>query len=238
MEETAYRSRKKKITKILIMARQILTALQKNFIQLFAKEKTLKSQFYLSGGTALSAYYLQHRLSEDLDFFNLDQIDILQLNTFLKSVKSNLKIKKSDFQQSYNRNIFFLHTKNEILKVEFTYFPFEQANKPIKKDGILIDSIMDIAINKAFTIAQNPRSRDFIDLYCILEKYKKLTLPKLLTLARSKFDAQIDPLQLATQLLKSKTLQDLPRMIQKIDQHKWRAFFLKQAKSLSRNIFK
>jgi predicted nucleotidyltransferase component of viral defense system len=25
--------------------------------------------FYLTGGTALAAYYLRHRLSEDLDFF-------------------------------------------------------------------------------------------------------------------------------------------------------------------------
>ena len=32
-----------------------------------------------------------------------------------------------------------------------------------------IDSLIDIATNKIFTIYQNPRSRDFIDLYLILK---------------------------------------------------------------------
>lgn len=146
------------------MASKILTTLQKNFIELFSKIKGLKSRFYLTRGTALAAYYLNHRYSEDLDFFSLNQVDILEINVFLKKIKTTLQIKKTDFQQSFNRNLFFLHTKKEILKVEFTYFPFEQIEKPIQKDGILIDSITDIAVNKAFTILQNPRARDFIDL--------------------------------------------------------------------------
>ncbi len=220
------------------MASKILTTLQKNFIELFSKIKGLKSRFYLTGGTALAAYYLNHRYSEDLDFFSLNQVDILEINVFLKKIKTGLQIKKTDFQQSFNRNLFFLHTKKEILKVEFTYFPFEQIEKPIQKDGILIDSITDIAVNKAFTILQNPRARDFIDLHFILEKYKALSLPKILKLARGKFDAQIDPLQLGTQLLKSKDIQDLPRMLQKIDHQQWRSFFINQAKLLSKEIFK
>lgn len=220
------------------MASKILTTLQKNFIELFSKIKGLKSRFYLTGGTALAAYYLNHRYSEDLDFFSLNQVDILEINVFLKKIKTGLQIKKTDFQQSFNRNLFFLHTKKEILKVEFTYFPFEQIEKPIQKDGILIDSITDIAVNKAFTVVQNPRARDFIDLYFILEKYKELSLPKILKLARGKFDAQIDPLQLGTQLLKSKDIQDLPRMLQKIGHQQWRSFFINQAKLLSKEIFK
>jgi hypothetical protein len=220
------------------MARKILTPLQKNFIGLFAENKPLKTRFYLTGGTALANYYLYHRYSEDLDFFSLKQIDILELDVFIKKIKTALKITKSDFQQSFNRNIFFLHTKKGILKTEFTYFPFEQIEKPLKKDGIIIDSIVDIATNKTFTISQNPRSRDFIDLYCILQKYKKPSFQKLIRMARSKFDTQIDPLQLGTQLLKSKYMHDLPRMVQKIDQRKWRAFFVNQAKLLSKEIFK
>lgn len=139
------------------MAKEILTPLQKKFISLFAQNKYLNSRFYLTGGTALAAYYLHHRYSEDLDFFSPKEIDLMGLDVFLKQIKSNLKIQKTDFQQSFNRNIFFLHAKNEILKTEFTYFPFEQAEKPLRKDGILIDNVKDIAINKTFTIAQNAR---------------------------------------------------------------------------------
>lgn len=220
------------------MAKEILTSLQKRFIALLAKNKNLREQFYLTGGTALAAYYLKHRYSEDLDFFGHSNIDILALDVFLKEYKTALKIKKIDFQQSFNRNIFFLHTTKGILKVEFTYFPFDPVEKPMIKDGIYIDSLLDIAANKAFTISQNPRARDFIDLYLILKKYRMLSFHQLIKLARSKFDWQIDPIQLGTQLLKAKELKDLPRMLQKIDHKEWRNFFLVQAKSLSKEIFK
>ncbi len=219
------------------MAKEILTPLQKKFISSLAKNKTFRNRFYLTGGTALAAYYLNHRYSEDLDFFSYAEIDILALDVFLKGLKTALKIKKTDFQQSFNRNIFFLHTKKEILKVEFTYFPFEPIQKPLKKDGIYIDSLTDIAVNKTFTISQNPRARDFIDLYLILKKYKKFSFRQLLKMARSKFDWQIDPIQLGTQLFKAKDLKDLPLMLHKIDHEQWRNFFLAQAKSLSKDIF-
>ena len=97
------------------MAKKILSPLQNKFIGLFAKNKILTRRFYLTGGTALAAYYLQHRYSEDLDFFSLGPIDILALNIFLKESKSELQIEKTDFQQSFNRNLFFLHTKKDIV---------------------------------------------------------------------------------------------------------------------------
>lgn len=220
------------------MAREILSPAQKKFISLFSENKGLKEKFYLTGGTTLSAYYLHHRYSEDLDFFSISQIEILALNVFLKEIKSALNIKKIDFQQSFNRNIYFLHTEKEILKTEFTYFPFEHIEKLAKKGNIYIDSVIDIAVNKVFTIYQTPRARDFIDLYCIFKKYKSLSLQKLLKMARAKFDSVIDPIQLGTQLLQAQNMQDLPRMFQKIEHQNWRAFFLNEAKNISDSIFK
>ena len=139
--------------------------------------------------------------------------------------------------QMEDRNLFFLHSKNGILKTEFTYFPFEQIEKPAEKDGILVDSLVDLGVNKAFTISQNPRARDFIDMYFILTKYKKFSFDKFLKLARIKFDAQIDPIQLGTQLLKAEDVHDLPRMLHKIDRLDWRNYFIREAKSLSKEIF-
>ncbi|MFH1191232.1 MAG: nucleotidyl transferase AbiEii/AbiGii toxin family protein [Candidatus Omnitrophota bacterium] len=220
------------------MAKEILSSLQKKFILLFSKNKELCKQFYLSGGTALSQYYLQHRYSEDLDFFCFKQFEILSINAFLKENKKKLGIKKIDFQQSFNRNLFFIHTKDEALKAEFTCYPFEQIEKPVKKNGMLVDSLMDIAVNKAFTIFQNPRSRDFIDLYLILNNYDKVKFEALFKMAGSKFDSQIDPIQLGAQLMKAEDIQDLPRMLVEISHEKWRNFFLKQAKLLSKQLFK
>ncbi|HEU0296083.1 MAG TPA: hypothetical protein VFR47_25325 [Anaerolineales bacterium] len=45
-----------------------LTPLQKEFMEILASLPD-KEQFYLAVGTALSEYYLGHRLSFDLDYF-------------------------------------------------------------------------------------------------------------------------------------------------------------------------
>ena len=49
--------------------RDILTKLQWDFLSRFFQESP---PFFLTGGTALSAFYLRHRYSEDLDLFSLD----------------------------------------------------------------------------------------------------------------------------------------------------------------------
>jgi len=48
----------------------ILSVNQKNILLLLSKEQVISHNFYLSGGTALAEFYLQHRWSEDLDFFS------------------------------------------------------------------------------------------------------------------------------------------------------------------------
>lgn len=53
---------------------QILTPQQELALEAIS-QSNLAKQFYFSGGTALSHYYLQHRLSEDLDFFCLFEVD-------------------------------------------------------------------------------------------------------------------------------------------------------------------
>ncbi len=50
------------------MGKTILTPTQRQVLDILAKNSKFTS-FYLTGGTALSEYYLHHRLSEDLDFF-------------------------------------------------------------------------------------------------------------------------------------------------------------------------
>ncbi|MBI3956224.1 nucleotidyl transferase AbiEii/AbiGii toxin family protein [Candidatus Gottesmanbacteria bacterium] len=39
-----------------------------------AKNDELTRWYYLTGGTALSEFYLHHRLSEDIDFFTRSEV--------------------------------------------------------------------------------------------------------------------------------------------------------------------
>src|SRR3989344_8406294 len=113
------------------MGQTILTPIQQKTSRAIASNTVVKHHFYLSGGTALAEYYLHHRLSDDLDFFSENEIDIPWLNTFSGKIKSTIGASKKDIQQSFNRNLVFFTIGKTILKTEFTYFPFTQVEKPM-----------------------------------------------------------------------------------------------------------
>jgi predicted nucleotidyltransferase component of viral defense system len=82
----------------------VLTDRQVAFLKAVG-ESSIAKNFYLTGGTALTAFYLGHRYSEDLDFFSETEIDTLPLNVFLKEAKSKLEFSALDFQQSGSRSL-------------------------------------------------------------------------------------------------------------------------------------
>lgn len=217
------------------MEEKILTKNQLAILRKIGANKFIVQNFYLTGGTPLAVFYLHHRYSEDLDFFSEKEIDVLNLNVFFNKIKKNTGIVKIDFQQSYNRNLFFLHFKNEILKTEFTFFPFTKIERGKREYGIEIDSILDIAVNKLFTIYQRTRARDYIDLYFIC-KENKFSINNLIKKAKIKFDWHIDPLQLGTQFIRAKEAKDFPRMIKKIPNNEWQNFFIKEAEKLKEEV--
>lgn len=215
----------------MVMAKTILTQHQQLLLNLIAMQNHLVNNFYLSGGTALSEYYLHHRLSEDLDFFSLEEISPLSIQVSLKSIRDQAGITQIDFQQSFNRNLFFLHFKNVIIKTEFTYYPFTQIEDPKVIHGIKVDSLIDIAVNKTFTIYQQPSSRHFIDLY-LITKTKDWKFKNLMKKARAKFDSAIDPIQMGQQLLKVTQVLDYPTMLINLSEKEWQDFWLQEAQNL------
>ena len=217
------------------MAKTILSDNQIKILEAISHDKAICRIFYLTGGTALAEYYLQHRLSEDLDFFSEEEFDIQAINIFFAKNKKSLGIKKVDIQQSFNRNLIFLYLKKDIVKTEFTYFPFPRIEKKIKKNKLFVDSLEDIAVNKLFVIYQKPRSRDFIDLYLIIKK-TGWSIEDLIKKAKMKFDWHMDYLQLGSQFLLSEKIKDYPRMIVKLKNEEWQKFFISQAKSFSEKV--
>lgn len=213
----------------------ILSENQIKTLQAISSDKLFCKNFYLTGGTALAEFYLQHRLSEDLDFFSEKEFDTQAVFIFFKKNQKSLGIKKIDYQQSFNRNLFFLYLNNEIIKTEFTYFPFSRIETTIKKNGMAIDSVLDIAVNKVFTIYQKVRARDFIDLYFIIKKYK-FNLEDLIKKAKSKFDWHIDFLQLGSQFFKAQEVKDFPKMKIKENRKEWQKFFLDEAKRMGNKV--
>lgn len=214
---------------------KIITNTQKNILDIFSQNKYLTENFVLSGGTALAGFYLPYRFSEDLDFFSLDEINVSDVTTFLKSLKSKINYSKFDINTSFNRNLVYLHFSSEIVKLEFTYYPFPPVEKPNFYENIKIDTILDIAVNKLFTIYQKPRSRDFIDLYMIQKKYH-YKISDLIKKAKLKFDWHVDNLKLGSQFLLCTTLSDYPNLVKPIEPLLWQKYFLDEAKELGQNV--
>src|SRR3989338_799644 len=163
------------------MGKTILTPNQNKFLELAQADEEINRWFYLTGGTALSEYYLQHRLSDDIDLFSFSQVNDIKTDNFIHRITPKLKIKnysKDHIMGLYTYKIYF--SDDESLKVDFNEYPFEQVEKSNLKFGnINIDSFYDIAINKAQSVTGRFQTRDFIDLFFILKKdgffRKKLT---------------------------------------------------------------
>lgn len=217
------------------LTKTILSVNQQNLLNTISKDKLLCKNFYLTGGTTLAEYYLHHRLSEDLDFFSENEFDPQGILVFFKKNQKLLKIKSIDYQQSFNRNLFFIQIGKDIIKTEFSYFPFQRIERKNRKSNLEIDSILDIAVNKVFTIYQRARARDFIDLYFIIKKYK-FNLDDLIKKAKVKFNWHVDPVQLGSQFFKAKEVKDFPVMKTKENRKLWQTFFLEKAKNLGEKI--
>ena len=79
--------------------KRVLDSLSKSF---------LKDKFYWTGGTLLSALYLHHRQSKDLDFFTDIPFSYNQIISFVRSLKKQLKLTEIEEKKVFDRWEFFL----------------------------------------------------------------------------------------------------------------------------------
>jgi len=217
----------------------ILSEFQKETLSLFKKTPLAKS-YYLAGGTALAEYYLHHRKSEDLDFFTQDELSLASLQKFVASVQSRIQLDKIEYQHGFGLYTFFLYPKKEVAKykIDFGQYPFGPINTLKKFDGLLVEDLYDIAVDKAHTISVRPRLRDFIDLFLILRSNKNWSLEELLRRGQEKFEITVDPLQLGENLLQVRTLGGMPIMLQEIDMKEVKKYFIAQAGKLRQKILR
>lgn len=219
--------------------KSILTAHQREVLELVSQEAYFTKKFYLAGGTALSEFYLKHRISEDLDFFSERQeVNPIPVTRFFEDRLSLLKLEKIETKRVLGLYSLFLHFQDqEILKVDFNYYPFPRIEKGLKFNELEIESIYDIGVDKVHTVVLKPRARDFIDIYFIV-KEKNYGFEELLMQAKAKFDWDISLVELGARFVEGSKMMDFPRMLKEIEYREWQNFFIEQAKKLKKEIFK
>lgn len=208
----------------------IITLEQELLLEKFRKDKFLSSNFYFTGGTALSLHYLQHRKSVDLDFFSdhefNPQVIIDTINAWKKESPFTI-----DYLVVENTHIFNLIFPNkQATKIDFAFYPYKQVKQGQIIDGIRVDSLMDIAINKLLTVEQRAEVKDFVDLYFLLEDF---SIWDLLEGVKVKFKLKIDPFILGSDLLKVESFDYLPEMIKPLTLEGLKLFFQEKAKQMT-----
>ena len=205
----------------------ILTDDQKKLLIHF-RASPLCERFYLTGGTALSAFYLHHRWSEDMDFFSEENVRIEEV---LGLVKALPLARPPEYERKSDRKIFLLRfSESEVMKIEFTAYPFPRFERGPVVDGVQIDSLKDILANKLAALTDRRDPKDYIDLYCALKRYPDLDLGQLARDAGVKFGVKG-----VEHILRGRFLEPLPplgalKMRQELDQEELGRFFSRQAK--------
>ncbi len=202
------------------------TLLLKFFSSPFAK------LFFLTGGTALSAFYLAHRESQDLDFFSLEPFNTLALRTTMQEIadQTNSKLTINIRSQTYHE--IFLENKKEhwTQKIDIIQEQPKHFGKIQTIDNIKVDSLINIATNKILAILGRFEPKDYIDLYIICTQ-TKLSFNKIFKLAKQK-DTGLSEFYFANVIADVDKIQTLPKMKIAFD----KKVFVRFYKNLSHNL--
>lgn len=131
----------------------------------------------LDGGTALSAYYLHHRESEDLDFFSDPGLNAPAFGNAVKEVGAAEGIHLDSYGgQSLGMVTYIARGDGEgeaAVKIQFAVqSPFRLEALEPTAEGIRVSSLRDICAGKLHAVCDRLAHRDFYDLYVILTEGK------------------------------------------------------------------
>lgn len=149
---------------------EILTDLQKKILKHFSSLPD-SEVFFLTGGTALSAFFLQHRMSNDLDFFTPIEEIILP---FSLTLEASLKTENFNVERRIGLHSFVelsVSGRSDSTMIHLgqdSKFRFELPSPSEEFPGLTIDSLIDIATNKLLALFGRAVLRDFIDIYFLV----------------------------------------------------------------------
>lgn len=130
---------------------------------------TLKTSFYLTGGTALSRCFFNHRYSEDLDLFvNKDPKFATLADEVVTGLSESFEVGVVIKSESY-----YLMKVNTVLKVEMVNDVAFRYGKVVKKDIFSrVDNVTNILSNKVSAVVSRDEPKDIVDIWIISKNAK------------------------------------------------------------------
>ena len=137
------------------------------------KLKPVLSSFYLTGGTALGRFYLNHRFSEDLDFF------MNQSDAFHSTVKNIEKVLLEEFSLVKNQSLvyddfvrYYIEDNDTVLKIEFVNDINYRCGTLNTYQYGLVDTPINILTNKLTAIVGRDEPKDLFDIFSLAIHYR------------------------------------------------------------------
>jgi predicted nucleotidyltransferase component of viral defense system len=179
------------------MGLEVLADIQKEILNYLSDIPELEA-FYLTGGTALSRFYLGHRKSNDLDFFTSEEELIQPFSLKIEEVlkKARFDVERKRGFRSFIELAVSVHSESTIIHLALDS-PYRLDSTTVAEEfpGIRIDSLEDIAANKLLALFGRATLRDFVDVFFLVrEKFEK---NELILMAKKK-DPGFDLYWLAT----------------------------------------
>lgn len=184
-----------------------LTPLQADFLtRFFATD--IGPRFFLTGGTALSAFHLHHRLSMDVDLFALDDLALGETDILIPQLAVDLNCRIGRARRAeYFRQFLLEPEDGNPLQVDMVRDFGPQYGDRVRVGCVAVDSIENIGANKLTAILGRTEPKDFVDLYFILRA--GYDFDDLLAKAQEK-DLGLQPFFLAGSLLQVRNLRHMP----------------------------
>ena len=215
------------------MEKVTFTLLQKKIFDKVSEDPVLSKQFYFTGGTALSAFYLHHRESEDLDFFSETDFEDARIETLMKNVSMSFNTTYRFTKKGGVRIFEFVKKDKLLIKIDFNHYPYKRVEKGKRYQGMAIDSLRDIATNKLITTNQRNDVKDFVDLYFLL---KDFTIWDIMYGVQKKFRMELDMVLIASDFTKVEQFDFLPKMLVPLKLSDLKEFFKQKAIELAKRV--
>ncbi|MBI3559418.1 nucleotidyl transferase AbiEii/AbiGii toxin family protein [Candidatus Gottesmanbacteria bacterium] len=189
-------------------------------------------QFYLTGGTALSAFYLAHRESKDFDFFTHENFDFTAIDKILAKVAETTNSTAKTKVRSETYTEIYLEEKGGkwSQRTDFVRDIPVRFGKLNNIESIKVDSLENIAANKINAVFGRLEPKDYIDLYFII-KNTKIKFPKMFKLAQKK-DLGINEFHFSYIIKAAQDIENFPTIKLPFDQKDFRKFY----EALSRDL--
>ncbi len=139
--------------------------LQREILVGLSDNETIGNSYFLTGGTALSVFYLHHRTSIDLDLFTIKK-------TPMEDIYHWITRRWGSESKRIHFNDFILQMVIKGVKIDIVYDPisFDEERERYQfseNKSITVDSLKNITSNKLSAMVSRREVKDFLDFFFI-----------------------------------------------------------------------